>query len=82
MTIVKILKEEDKLEGKYMSPIKGTPSEFESTINAGMNESLEFFINNQILETLSSYCITDQPHGFFKFLLGVIQDIISSVTSK
>ena len=61
LTIVKILREEDKMDGKYLSPIKGTDSEFESTIHGGMNESMEFFIENKIIETLSAYAITDQP---------------------
>jgi hypothetical protein len=45
-----------------------------------MGDNLEFFIENKIIETLSAYALTDQPPGFFKFLLGAIDDLIASVS--
>ena len=45
-----------------------------------MGENLEYFLENRVIETLSAYAMTDQPQGFFKFLLGVMKDLISSVS--
>lgn len=47
-----------------------------------MGDNLEFFIENKIIETLSAYALTDQPPGFFKFLLGAIDDLIASVSKQ
>ena len=47
-----------------------------------MSESLEYFVQHRILETLVSYALTDEPQGFFKFMLGVIEDLIQSVNRK
>ena len=47
-----------------------------------MSESLEYFIENRILETLASYALADEPHGFFKFMLGVIEDLVQSVNRR
>jgi hypothetical protein len=47
-----------------------------------MGENLEYFIENRVIETLSAYAMTDQPQGFFKFLLGAIEDLISSVNKQ
>ena len=43
-----------------------------------MGPNFEYFIENRIIEALAAYALTDQPKGFFKFLLGVIEDLISS----
>lgn len=47
-----------------------------------MGENLEYFIENRVIETLSAYAMTDQPRTFFKFLLGAIEDLISSVNKQ
>jgi hypothetical protein len=47
-----------------------------------MGENLEYFIENRVIETLAAYALTDQPPGFFKFLLGAIEDLISSVSKQ
>lgn len=47
-----------------------------------MGENLEFFIENRVIETLAAFALTDQPQGFFKFLLGAIEDLIQSVDKQ
>ena len=37
---------------------------------------MEYFIENKCIETLVAYAMIDQPLGFFKFLLGAIEDLI------
>ena len=67
MTIIKILKDEEK---DVNDSLFG---------NDAINENLEYFLQTHILETLASYAITDEPRGFFKFMLGVIEDLLNSV---
>ena len=47
-----------------------------------MGENLEFFIEHRIIETLAAFALTDQPQGFFKFLLGAIDDLIACVDKQ
>ena len=47
-----------------------------------MGENLEFFIENRVIEALAAFALTDQPQGFFKFLLGAIEDLIQSVDKQ
>jgi hypothetical protein len=37
-----------------------------------MGENLEYFIQNKIIETMAAYAMTDEPQGFFKFMIGGI----------
>lgn len=50
--------------------------------HGAMGENLEYFIENRVIETLAAYALADQPPGFFKFLLGAIEDLISSVSKQ
>ena len=43
-----------------------------------MSDNMEFFIENKCIETLVSYAMIDAPLGFFKFLLGAIENLIES----
>ena len=86
LMLVRILKDEDKnennirrkreqLDGSRMTiPAEVLPNYL--TTHGAMGENLEFFIENHIIETLASFAIIDQPQGFFKFLLGAIDDLI------
>lgn len=47
-----------------------------------MGENLEYFIENRVIEMLTAYALTDQPQGFFKFLMGAIEDLIVSVNNQ
>ena len=54
-----------------------------NVLNSGtMGDCLEYFVEYRILETLSSYALTDEPQGFFKFMIGVIEDLIQSINRK
>ena len=76
LTIIKILKEEERFEANNL--VEGTDLDQTST----MSESLEYFVNMRILETLASYALADEPRGFFKFMIGVIEDLVQSVNRK
>jgi hypothetical protein len=75
LNIVKVLREEEKDEIRPM--VDGNQSMLESNM-----QCMEYFVNARILETLASYALTDEPRGFFKFMLGVIEDLIQSVNRK
>lgn len=47
-----------------------------------MGENLEYFIENKIIETIVVYAMIDQPMGFFKFLLGAIEDLLQTLPAK
>ena len=47
-----------------------------------MGENLEYCIENKIIETLVVYAMIDQPQGFFKFLLGAVEDLVSTLPAK
>ena len=63
--IVRVLKEEDKADRGQQM----------------MGENLEYFIQNRVIETMAAYAITDEPQGFFKFMIGGIQDLLKSIQS-
>lgn len=75
LSIIKLLREEEKEEVRPMIDANQSAVETCSTC-------LEYFVNARILETLASYALTDEPRGFFKFMLGVIEDLIQSVNRK
>ena len=78
MNILKVLKEEEKYEiNNQVEPT--TPGD---TTLGTLSESHEYFVEYKVLETLANYAITDEPQGFFKFLLGVIDSLIGSVNRK
>lgn len=80
MNILKVLKEEEKYDSNNLvDPCQGNNGD---TTMGTLSESHEYFIEFRVLETLASYAITDEPQGFFKFLLGVINSLISSVNRK
>lgn len=86
LQMIRALKDEDKRE---TSPIQasnrisgGEGSLNDTTLHGAMGDNLEFFIENKIIETLAAYAITDQPQGFFKFLLGAMEDLIKSVNKQ
>jgi hypothetical protein len=76
---MQILKEEDKNGELFRQTINALE---DSQCHGAMGENLEYFIENRVIETLSAYAMTDQPQGFFKFLLGAIEDLISSVNKQ
>ena len=61
--IVQILKDEDKTDRQFQI----------------MGENLEFFIENRLIEVMSAYAMTDEPQGFFKFMIQGIIDLIKSI---
>lgn len=65
LNIVRVLKEEDKADRGQQM----------------MGENLEYFIQNRVIETMAAYAITDEPQGFFKFMIGGIQDLLKSIQS-
>jgi hypothetical protein len=46
-----------------------------------IGESLEWAIKNRIIETMSAYAMTDEPQGFFKYMLAGIMDLLKSIQS-
>ena len=79
LNILKVLKEEEKYE---VNTLVEPGSEVEESTLGTLSESHEYFVEYRILETLAAYALTDEPHGFFKFLLGVIEDFIQSIGYK
>ena len=84
LMILNCLKDEDKNgASRKLQPLDESRfSEYsanDTQINGAMGENLEYFIENKIIETLSAYALTDTPQGFFKFLLGAIEDLIKSI---
>lgn len=73
MHILRLLKEEEKFDQNNFH-------EQDHEIPSALSESLEYFIQEHILETLVSYALADEPQGFFKFMVGVIEDLLQSLT--
>ena len=79
LTILRVLKEEERYEAQYLVDPDHNAND---TAVGAMSESLEYFIEKRMLQILVSYALTDEPRGFFKFLLGVVEDLLQSVHRK
>lgn len=67
--IIKILKDEEKYEA---TPLV----DHNHSVTEANSECFDYFIRTRILESLVNIAIADEPKGFFKFILGVIEDLV------